>query len=63
MAVRRPRPRWMDSSSRGTSITRMAPNERQQRDPAEKAHQCTVTFCLTEVLVPQLGSLTSTRMV
>ena len=24
-AVKRPRPRWIDSSSRGTSITRMAP--------------------------------------
>ena len=37
--------------------------EREQRDPAEDAHQRTVTFCLTDELVFQCVSLTSTRMV
>ncbi len=63
IAVARPRPRWIASSSRGTSMTRRGAEQRQQRDPAEQAHQRTSTFCLRLSFVPQRGSLTSTRIV
>ena len=62
-AVPKPRPRWIASSSRGTSITSAAPASGSRVIQAEDAHHCTSTRRLTTVLVFHLGSVTVTRIV